>query len=116
MRRIVLAVTAAVACSLATRALAKDMQFWNQTSKEFTGVYLAPAGTTHWGRNQTDNDDDHSVSADERLRITGVAPGNYDVKLIDKTGRTCIVHDVAARATGKVAFSIAETQLTDCQP
>ena len=65
---------------------------------------------------QTDNDDDHSVSADERLKITGVAPGRYDVKLVDKTGRTCIVRDVEAKAAGKVAFSIAEKQLTDCTP
>jgi hypothetical protein len=114
MRRIGCA--AALLATLAVPAQAKDMQFWNQTSKEFTGVYLAPAGTAQWGRNQTDNDDDHSVSADERLKITGVAPGRYDVKLVDKTGRTCIVRDVEAKAAGKVAFSIAEKQLTDCKP
>lgn len=114
MRRIALAAT--LLATLAVPALAKDMQFWNETSKEFKGVYLAPAGTTQWGRNQTDNDDDHAVSADERLKITGIAPGKYDVKLVDKTGRTCIVRGVDAKATGKVAFSIAEKQLTDCKP
>jgi hypothetical protein len=116
MRRISVALAAALLCSVATLALAKDMQFWNQTSKEFTGVYLAPAGTTMWGRNQTDNDDDHSVSADERLKITGVPPGRYDVKLVDKSGRVCVVRDVEAKAAGKVAFTIAEKQLTDCTP
>jgi len=108
-------VAAGLLASLAVPALAKDMQFWNQTSKEFTGVFLAPVGSTQWGRNQTDNDDDHSVSADERLKITGIAPGHYDVKLVDKAGRTCVVHDVEAKAAGKVAFTVTEKQLTDCK-
>jgi opacity protein-like surface antigen len=112
MRRFTLA--AGLLAALAASAQAKDMQFWNETSKEFTGVYLAPAGTTQWGPNQTDNDDDHAVSADERLKVTGVAPGRYDVKLVEKSGRICIVRGVEAKATGKVAFSIAERQLTDC--
>ena len=96
--------------------MAKDMQFWNQTSKEFTGVYLAPAGTSQWGGNQTDNDADHSVAADERLKLTGIAPGRYDVKLIDKAGRTCVVRDMEAKAGGKVAFAIGEPQLAGCKP
>jgi hypothetical protein len=114
MRRLTLAL--ALLAALAVPAAAKDMQFWNQTSKEFGGVYLAPAGTTQWGPNQADNDDDHAVSADERLKITGVKPGKYDVKLVDKTGRTCIVAGVAVSGTGKVAFAIDEKQLTHCTP
>jgi hypothetical protein len=114
MRRLFLALC--MIATLAAPAWARDLQFWNQTSKEFKGVYLAPAGTTNWGPNQTDNDDDHSVSADERLKITGVAPGNYDVKLVDLTGRTCIVAGVAVKAAGKVAFAIDEKQLTHCVP
>ncbi len=100
----------------AAPALAKDLQFWNQTSKEFKGVYLAPAGTTKWGPNQTDNDDDHAVSADERLKITGVAPGTYDVKLVDAAGRTCIVAGVEVKGSGRVAFAIGEAQLSKCTP
>ena len=47
------------------------------------------------------------------LRITGVEPGRYDVKLSDKTGRVCIVRNVEVRE-GAV-FSIEEKQLTDCR-
>lgn len=53
-------------------------------------------------------DGDH----DERLRITGIDPGRYDVKLADKAGRTCIVRNVEVK-DGAV-FSIEEKQLTDC--
>ncbi len=106
----------AVLALMASPAWAKDMLFWNQTSKEFAGVYLAPAGTAQWGPNQTDNDNDHSVSADERLKITGVDPGSYDVKLVDTAGRTCVVSWVVVKGAGKVAFAIDEKQLTRCTP
>ncbi len=79
------------------------------------GVYLAPVGSGAYGPNQALNDPDKSVSADERLAITGVRPGHYDVKLVDTQGRICIVRNVNVSGKGKVAFSIAETQLTDCK-
>lgn len=100
----------------ATSAMAaQKLQFWNETAHEMTGVYLAPTGTEAFGPNQALNDDDKSVGADERLLITGVNPGRYDVKLVDTKGRTCLVRDVEVRGTGKVAFSVAEKQLTDCK-
>ena len=111
-----IALAGAVLALVSAPALAKDLQFWNQTSHEFTSVKLAPAGTTQWGAEQTKNDTDGSVSADERLRITGVAAGKYDVRLADKAGRVCIVRGVAVTTSGKVAFAIAEKQLTDCVP
>jgi hypothetical protein len=109
-------VTAALlAFTLAAPALAASpMNFWNETSKEFTGVYLAPTGTTNWGKNQTLDDPDHAVSADERLKITDVRAGHYDVRLVDKKGVTCVVRGVEVKEA-KVAFSINEKQLTDCK-
>ncbi len=106
---------AALIVLLAVPAQAKDLQFWNETGHEFTGVYLAPAGTSTFGPNQTANDPDHSVSADERLKITGVVPGRYDVRLVDKDGMNCVVRGVEVKGTGRVAFAIAEEQLTDCK-
>lgn len=109
-------VAVAAAMMAATSVLAADkMLFWNETAHEMKGVYLAPAGTEAFGQNQALNDDDKSVSADERLLITGITAGRYDVKLVDTTGRTCIVRNVEVRGTGKVAFSIAEKQLTNCK-
>ena len=46
-------------------------------------IYLAPAGTTHFGPNHAKNDKDGTVDHDERLRITGVEPGMYDAKFTD---------------------------------
>ena len=114
MRKIALAGT--ILALLAGPASARDMQFWNQTLHEFSSVRLASPGSDQWGAEQTANDPDKAVSADERLRITGIAPGSYDVRLVDKNGRVCTVRGVAVKATGKVAFAIGEQQLTDCKP
>ncbi len=58
---------------------------------------MSPAGKDSWGPDQCKNDRDGTVDHDERLRITGVEPGRYDVKLSDKTGRVCIVRNVEVR-------------------
>jgi hypothetical protein len=43
-----------------------------------------------------------------------VAPGQYDVKLHDVHGRSCLVKKVTVKAGGKYAFSIGENELSDC--
>ncbi len=95
-----------------TGALAKDIQFWNLTANTITSLQLSPAGKNDWGRDQTDNDQDHSVDHDERLKIIGAASGAYDVKFVDKSGRTCIVQNIQIKA-GSV-FSIEEKNLRGC--
>jgi hypothetical protein len=110
----VLAVLAAVATGGAAQA-AQKMQFWNMTGETVDQLYLAPAGTDKWGPNQCLNDEDKTVDADERLLLKGVAPGQYDVKLHDVKGRSCLVKNVEVKAGGKYAFSIEEKELTDCK-
>lgn len=79
----------------------------------FTGVYLAPAGTTTWGPNQALNDDDKELDFGERLTLTGLSPGKYDVKLVDGKGKTCILHQVDM--TKENSFEIRDPALTDCK-
>lgn len=69
-------------------------RFWNLTGETITHLYLAPTGTTAWGADQCKNDPDGSVDFDERLRITGIGTGRYDVKFTDKAGRSCVVKGV----------------------
>ena len=90
------------------------MQFWNLTGTTISKLYLAPAGTTNWGPDQCANDKDGTVDPDERLQLTALAAGRYDVKFTDIKGRTCIVKDVAVRAGSGYAFSISESELKDC--
>ncbi len=95
---------------------ADRMQFWNLTSSTLTGVSLAPAGTAAFGPNQCANDKDGSVDHDERLRLTGVEPGRYDVQVTSKRGQRCIARNVEVRSDGRYAFSLSDEDLTDCQP
>ena len=90
----------------------KGIRFWNLTLNTITQLQLSPAGKNAWGADQCRNDRDGTVDHDERLRITGIDPGRYDVKFTDKAGRICIVRDVEVK-DGAI-FSIEEKQLTDC--
>jgi hypothetical protein len=96
------------------RALAADRFFlYNLTaSTTFTGVYLAPAGSGHWGDNQALNDKDKEVDSSERLQIKDIERGRFDVKVVDKAGRTCIKRDIDL---GKdTTFDIRDSDLKDC--
>jgi len=90
----------------------KGIRFWNLTLHTITSFRMSPAGENRWGPDQCRNDRDGTVEHDERLRITGVTPGSYDVRLEDDTGRRCIVRNIAVQADA--IFSIEERQLTDC--
>jgi hypothetical protein len=87
-------------------------RFWNLTGETITHLYLAPTGTTAWGADQCKNDPDGSVDFDERLRITGIGSGRYDLKFTDKTGRSCVVNGVEVKA-GAV-FSIDKDTASHC--
>jgi hypothetical protein len=102
-----LAVTASAAL-----AEGRPTRFWNLTRYTISELYLAPAGTTNWGPNQCKNDKDGTVDPDERLPITGVTAGSYDVKLVDTSGRTCLVRNIKV-VIGQI-FSIEERELTSC--
>ena len=115
MRRVSLAVLAVLAVQ-ATALAADRMQFWNLTSTTITGLTLAPAGTTAFGPNQCVNDRDGAVDHDERLRLTGIQPGRYDVQVTDKRGRVCMARDVAVKGEGRYAFSLSDEDLKECHP
>lgn len=96
----------------AVAAPRSGMRFWNLTLYTLTSLQFSLPGKNEWGPNQCQNDNDGTVDHDERLSITGLVPGTYDAKLTDKTGRTCIVKDVAVT---QGVFAIEEKQLTDCE-
>ena len=91
------------------------MKFWNLTGVELVEVVLAPAGTDKFSANQAANDDDKSVETDERVGLTGIAAGKYDVRVKDKAGRVCLVKNVEVKDTGPYSFSLEADQLTDCK-
>jgi hypothetical protein len=107
------AIALAVIGSVAPAQDRRDMRFWNLTLYTVTDLRMSPAGKDAWGPNQCANDRDGTVDHDERLRITGIEPGRYDVKLTDKIGRVCTVRNVEVKEAA--VFTIEEKQLTDCR-
>jgi len=112
MRRLLTAGVALALMSSGARAEGKPIRFWNLTVNTITALQVSPAGKQEWGANQCKNDRDGTVDHDERLRITDVNAGSYDVKIADKTGRVCIVRNIDLKE-GAV-FTIEEKQLTEC--
>ncbi len=114
MRALRLAILAPLLWTAAPSVAAGPLRFWNLTGVTITRLELAPAGTQDWSANQTVNDPDGTVDADERLKLSGIRPGRYDVRLADKTGRVCVVRNVEVAADKPYAFSVSERDLTDC--
>lgn len=111
--RIPLLLACALLAASPCLAAEKRIRFWNLTAHTITAFQLAPAGTEQWSRNQCENDRDGTVDHDERLRITGIAPGRYDAKFADKSGRTCIVKGLEIEEGG--IFAVEEKSLVDCR-
>ncbi len=109
--RLAFGIVTFVACA-ANAADPKPIRFWNLTSNTVVDFRAAPPGTGAWGANQCANDRDGAVDHDERLRITGLSPGRYDVKLTLKDGRVCTVRNVEMKDAG--VFSIEDKDLTEC--
>ena len=114
MRRLALTVLPLLVLC-ATAIGAERLRFWNLTSVTISKLYLAPVGTSKWGAAQSQNDPDGAVDPDERLTLAGIEPGRYDVKLIDKNGRTCIVENVEVSSGRPYAFAIEEADLKACR-
>ena len=112
--RVKLTIVASVLATLGLTggARAKDTQFWNLTANTITKFQLSEPGKNNWGPDQTVNDSDQAVDPDERLKITDVTTGVYDVKFKDQTGRRCLVPKVAIKQ-GAV-FAIEEKNLSGC--
>lgn len=114
MKRIAVVLTALMVSSQAGLAAeGKGVRFWNLTSSTVAKLYLSPAGKNEWGADQCGNDPDGAVDHDERIKLPGIVPGEYDLKIGDKHGKVCIVRNVKIEAN-KV-FSVQDKDLTDCQ-
>ena len=109
---IALALLVAGVGDLAAQSKGKGIRLWNLTTETISGFQLSPVGKDAWGPNQTLNDKDKEVDHDERLRIIGVEPGQYDAKVSYPDARQCVVRNIEIKADA--VFSIADKDLKDC--
>ena len=111
MKRAWIWLAAAAASATSAGADEKPTQFWNLTSQTVIALRLSHEGSGEYGPNIADADAD-GVDHDERLKITDLPTGRYDVQLKFKGGRTCFARRMAV-VTGKV-FSVEDRDLKDC--
>jgi hypothetical protein len=104
-----------VILSLCSPALAERLRFLNKTAATITELRFAPPGSGDWGPNQTENDSDRAVDADEGLNLKGLTSGRYDVKIADKAGRACVIRDVSLESGHAYALTLSEVELKDCK-
>ena len=103
----------AVSCAAPGASAADRFFLYNLTaSTTFTGFYLAPAGSEHWGTNQALNDKDRELDPSERLQIKDIERGQFDAKIVDKAGRTCI--KLAIDLAKDTTFDIRDSDLKNC--
>jgi hypothetical protein len=106
-------ITLAIGATSEAAAQQRPTRFWNLTNNTITEFYLTPTGTSNWGQNLCKNDKDGAVDFDERLKMSDLPAGIYDVKFTDTTGRTCTVLKI--KIEPGTVFSIAEKDLTSCE-
>lgn len=100
--------------TLAFAADSSTLRFWNMTAETINELYLAPTETTRWSTNLCLGDPDHVVDPDERLALPGIAPGSYDVRVVDAKHRSCTFHDIRLSGAGRYAFLLSENQMAAC--
>ena len=113
LRRVAFALGLLAASPCAAHAADKFFAYNETTSSTFTGVYLAPAGTTEWGANQALNDKDKTLETSERLALKGIKHARYDVRLVDEKGHTCV--KLGVDLAHESSFVIRDEDLQGCR-
>jgi hypothetical protein len=80
------------ACSAASAA--DSLLFLNRVGETLVKLQLAPAGSTKWGPDQCQFEDDKSVENNEKIPLREITPGRYDVRFTDLKGRTCTIKNL----------------------
>ena len=98
IKRIVIAATLCViAASVSTSANAQDNEetftVINDSSYGIYQMYVSPTSYTYWGIDRLGS----NVLYPTYRADLAVAPGWYDVKLVDEDGDACVIHNVDFR-------------------
>ena len=54
-------------------------------------LYIAPAKSNNWGENKLQS---KKIARTERFTISNLAPGMYDLKVVDDDNDTCVFPDI----------------------
>jgi hypothetical protein len=108
--RNLLAVLAASSILITLPALAATIEVENQSSWEIHEIYFSPSDEENWGE---DHLGEHVLESGMTLSLTGVSPGEWDIRLVDEDEDVCVLQGVTVGASE--TWLIEDDDLVDCQ-
>ncbi len=75
-------------------ASAADLVIINNTQTSIRHLQLSPVALNRWGPDYLGRRRNDALDTGESLTLAGVAPGRYDIKLVDDRASHCILQDV----------------------
>ncbi len=105
------ALVLATAVGFSTTATAQSRTFavFNRSSYRINHLYVSPTSYTYWGGDRLGSD---IFYPNYRFDLS-VAPGWYDIKLVDQDGDSCVVNNVDFR-DGE-SWTITDGVLLSCE-
>jgi hypothetical protein len=92
----------------------EDISLRNLTSAPITQLYVSPTGQNTFGPDQIAVIPGRAVDQDKSLKLTGIGPGRYDLRVTDSSGRVCWVRNITLEANKTIP--LPDKDLTDCNP
>lgn len=95
---------------LCSNAYALSLTLENESKWEIHELYFSDIDEEEWGPDQLG---DEVIETGDSFTLTKIDKGNYDVKIVDEDGDSCIVNDVDF--TSSEHFTITDKILLSCQ-
>ena len=95
---------------VALPAFAAKVEVENQTSWEIHEIYFAPTSQEDWGE---DHLGEYVLESGMTLSLTGVAPGKWDIRLVDEDEDVCELESVHIKSSETRV--VTDDDLLGCQ-
>ena len=112
MKIALLAASLALACgTVAAGSNDAAVVIKNSSSWVLTELYVSDSGQDEWGPDQLE---EQVIGNGETFKLNGVPCGEYDVKVVDEDGDSCVLEEVAL-CGGEDAWEVEDDVLLGCQ-
>src|SRR5262245_20619650 len=94
------------------RAAAAELQIVNSSGKSIHELYLAAAGERSWGIDRLRGKQPNMIALGGTHTLTDVAPGNYQLMLVDADGSECQIDFLDITSTYRI--DLTSRRLREC--
>jgi hypothetical protein len=91
---------------------AAELEIVNSSGKAIHELYLAAAGERTWGIDRLRAKQPSVIARGETHTLVGLAPGSYQLMLVDADGSECEIEDVTIASTSRI--DLTAKKLQDC--